>query len=73
MPPVYYPTTNTSEVTFTVLNKNRVIPGVGEKGEGTVNMRFETNELVNEEDRYLLQLKFKENVLAEKELSFKKS
>lgn len=57
-----------NEVTFTVLNKNRVIPGFGDKNGGVVSVRIQTNDYVNPSDRYLLQLKFKEQVIGETQL-----
>lgn len=62
-----------SEVTFTVLNQNRVIPGLGDSDAGLVKVKFMTNELMDSTDQYLLQLKFKEDVLAEQYLQFDQS
>jgi hypothetical protein len=60
--PVIYNQNN--EVTFSVINHNKIIAPFGDVNAGVVNLRFHTNEKVDPEDRYLVQLKFKEEVLA---------
>lgn len=57
-----------SEVTFTVLNQNRVIDFGG-----AVRVKFMTNSFMDSTDQYLLQLKFKEEVLAQQQLQFNQS
>jgi hypothetical protein len=52
-----------SEVTFSVTNINKIIAPFGEANAGIVFLRFQTNDLVNPDDRYLVQLKFKEEIL----------
>ena len=54
-----------NEVTFSVLNPNKVVAAYGEKQAGTVTLRFQTNELVDPNDRYLAQIKYKEEVLGQ--------
>ena len=61
--PVIYNQNN--EVTFSVLNPNKVVAAYGEKQAGTVTLRFQTNELVDPADKYLAQIKYKEEVLGQ--------
>jgi|LauGreDrversion4_2_1035121.scaffolds.fasta_scaffold67784_5 hypothetical protein len=51
------------EVTFWVVNPNKIVAPFGETNAGLVSLRFHTNDLVNPDDRYLVQLKFKEEIL----------
>jgi hypothetical protein len=61
-------------VTFSVLNKNRVIENVADSREsGLIWVQIQTNELVQESDKYILQVKFKEQVLSQKTLQLNKS
>jgi len=62
-----------NEVTFSVLNPNKVVAAYGEKQAGTVTLRFQTNELVDPTDRYLAQIKFKEEVLGQTEVRLNKT
>ena len=61
-------------MTFRVLNKNRVIENVADSREsGLIWVQIKTNELVQESDKYILQVKFKEQVLSQKTLQLNKS
>ena len=62
-----------NEVTFSVLNSNKVVAPYGEKLAGVVSLRFQTNELVDPSDRYLAQIKFKEEVLGQTEVRLNKT
>lgn len=59
------------ELFMSVLNKNRIIDDTLDNNE--VRIKIETNDLVDESDLYLLQLKFKEQVLSSQSLMLKKS
>ena len=50
--PIIYNQNN--EVTFSVLNRNKILPPYGTDKAGHVYLRFQTNEQVNPEDRYLI-------------------
>jgi hypothetical protein len=69
--PILYNQNN--EVTFSVLNPNKVVEPYGSKRAGIVTIRFQTNELVDPNDRYVVQLKFKEEILGQQELRLIKS
>ncbi len=60
-----------NEITFSVDSK--IVAANDQPQGGSVKVTFQTNENMVETDRYILQLKFKEVVLAEKPLSFNKS
>jgi uncharacterized protein YfaS (alpha-2-macroglobulin family) len=69
--PIIYNENN--EVTFSVLNPNKIVEPFGSKRAGIVSLRFQTNNLVNPQDRYLVQLKFKEEILGQAEVKLNKS
>ena len=56
-----------------MLNKNKVVLPTNDSTPGVITVQFQTNDLVVESDSYYLQLKFKEQILAQQSVSLMKS